>query len=37
MYVNMHDLTQMAKEKRQRQEMDLPPPPPELMANKVRV
>ncbi|XP_021943395.2 uncharacterized protein LOC110841623 isoform X3 [Folsomia candida] len=35
MYVNMHDLTQMAKEKRQRQEMDLPPPPPELMANKV--
>jgi hypothetical protein len=39
MYVNMHDLSQMAKEKKQRQsEMDLPPPPPELMgsANKVR-
>lgn len=38
MYVNMHDLSQMAKEKKQRQgEMDLPPPPPELMGSTNKV
>lgn len=36
-YVNMHELNQMASAKLQRQAEELPPPPPELMASQERV
>lgn len=36
-YVNMHELNQMASAKLQRTSEDLPPPPPELMNSQEKV